>query len=110
MLHTNVAPTSAQALAKISMPERATLADLIELTIAQLMREGCKDVSAREAREELHRRYGRFEEMSTMSGRIANLIAAKRLVRDKANTRMCKITGETIAPLSVPAKQDRMFY
>jgi hypothetical protein len=105
-----VAPTSAQALRKISHGERRTLTDLIESVVAQAQRSGSKDLSMREVQAELLRAYGRQEELSTISGRVNALVESKRLLRDKINTRRCTITGQTIQPLSVPPVQERLCY
>lgn len=105
-----VTSTSRESLGQISLPVRKSLSDQIESVVASACRAGARDMSMKEAQAALLRVYGRTVELSSISGRVNELVAAKRLVRDKLNTRPCTVTGQAIHPLSVPAEQARMFY
>ena len=96
---TNIAPASRQALAAISLPDRKTKADLIEDVVADAMRAGRPNVSMREVQARLLAAYGLRVDMSTISGRVNELVAAGRLVRSKT-TRPCTVTGQGIHALS----------
>jgi len=106
----SIADTSRESLGQISLPARKSLSDQIESVIASACRSGAKDMSMKEAQAALARVYGRTVELSSISARVNELVAAKRLVRDKLNTRPCTVTGQAIHPLSVVAEQERMFY
>ena len=105
-----VADTSRQAVAQISNPARKTLGDLIESVVVAAMRAGAADLSMKEIQADLRRVYGRDVETASISGRVNELVAAKRLVRLDTSRRPCRITGHTIAPLSAPLVQERMWY
>lgn len=104
-----VTDTSRDAIASISLGKRKTLADEIEQAIAQRCKAGAKDVSMREVQQVLERNLGRRVEMSTISGRVNELVAAKRVVRDLLHKRTCSVTGAEIHALSVMPGQRRMF-
>jgi hypothetical protein len=104
------AQTSRQAVAEISGTVRKTLGDLIESVVASAMRSGARDLSMKEIQAELRRVHGRDVEVATISARVNELVTAKRLVRDAHGHRPCRITGKTVAPLTVPLVQERMFY
>jgi hypothetical protein len=96
---TNIAPASRQALASISLPARKTRADLIDDVVADAMRSGCSDVSMREVQARLMTTYDLRLDLSTISGRVNELVAAGRLIRSQA-TRPCSVTGQSIHALS----------
>lgn len=105
-----VAETSREAVAKISQPGRKSVSDLIEAVVVAAMRAGAADLSMKEIQADLRRVYGREVEVASISGRVNELVAAKRLVRLENNRRPCRVTGHTIAPLAAPMVQERMFY
>lgn len=92
---TNIAPASRQALAQISLPTRKTKADLIDDVVADAMRAGCQDVSMREVQARLMAAHGLRLDLSTISARVNELVAAGRLLRN-ATTRPCTVTGAGI--------------
>lgn len=96
---TNIAPASRQALASISLPARKTKADLIDDVVADAMRAGCPNVSMREVQARLLAAHGLRLDLSTISGRVNELVAAGRLLRSKT-TRPCTVTGQGIHALS----------
>lgn len=96
---TNIAPASRQALASISLPARKTKADLIDDVVADAMRDGCPNVSMREVQARLLASHGLRLDLSTISGRVNELVAAGRLLRSKT-TRPCTVTGQGIHALS----------
>lgn len=96
---TNIAPASRQALASISLPARKTKADLIDDVVADAMRAGCPNVSMREVQARLLASHGLRLDLSTISGRVNELVAAGRLLRSKT-TRPCTVTGQGIHALS----------
>lgn len=100
--------TSRQALTGISMRKRKTLADEVALAIEQIQRVS-GDASMREVQDHLERHLGRRVDVSSISARVNELEAAKRVVRDREMTRLCRITQQAIHPLSVPPEQRRMF-
>jgi hypothetical protein len=96
---TNIAPASREALASISLPHRKTKGDLIDDVVADAMRSGCRDVSMREVQARLMAAHGLRLDLSTISGRVNELVAAGRLLRSKT-TRPCTVTGQGIHALS----------
>lgn len=105
-----VADSSRASLDALGLKERKSISDQIVSVVAQAMRSGRKDLSMREVKAELRRVYGSDPDMSTISGRVNELVAAERLVRDKQNRRPCMVTGHLIEPVSVPAEQGRLCY
>lgn len=96
---TNIARASRQALASISLPHRKTKSDLIDDVVADAMRAGCQDVSMREVQARLMAAHGLRLDLSTISGRVNELVAAGRLIRS-TTTRPCTVTGQGIHALS----------
>lgn len=103
-----VANTSRESLAHVPLRERQNLSDQIHDVVAAALRNGAKDVSMREVQDVLWRVHGKRVDMSSISGRVNDLVAAKRLVRDTEHARPCQISGREIHPLSVPAQQGRL--
>ena len=68
-----------------------------------------KDLSLREIAKRYELIHSRTIDVGTVSARVSNLIAAKRLVRVEGSARACSISGKTVQPVSVPAQQARMF-
>jgi hypothetical protein len=103
-----VGATSRDSLHKIPKQKKQTLLDLVENVVRQAYARGVPNMSGKEIQDELQRMHGRFIEMSTLSGRIKSLIDMDRLTRDAVYTRPCRITGETISPVSAPPVQERI--
>lgn len=106
-MHT--ADTSRQALGSMTMRRRKSLIDEVEAAIIQLQRLGARDASMREVQQHLERHMGRRVDVSSISARVNELEAAKRVVRDRSCSRPCTVTGQAVHPLSVPPEQRRMF-
>lgn len=115
-MNSHVADTSRQSLAAVGLGGRKTLADKIFGVVQAAQRNGAKDMSMREIQQALASSSfddaGRplWVDVSSISGRGNELVAAERLVRDRLNTRPCRISGRLIEPLSVPARQERLCY
>lgn len=107
---TQIADTSRAALAKISPRGRMTISSQIETIVANACPAGSKGLSMQEIQEPLERAMARRVDMSTISARVNELVAAKRLIRDIANPRVCSQSGAMICPLSVAPQQVRAFY
>lgn len=110
---TGVADTSRDALAEISNGRRALVTDAIYDAVATAGRNWARDgrirddgCSMREVKAALAVA-GLDVDMSTISGRVAELIKSKRL-RRQAKKRPCRITGQFIGPLEVVPLVDRV--
>lgn len=101
--------TSREAIAGMSMHRRKLLLDEVAIAIEQLLQAGSKDVSMREIQRHMELHMGRRVDVSSISGRVNELEAAKRVHRDRQLTRPCKVTGKGVHPLTVPPEQRRMF-
>ena len=102
------ADTSRQALKGMSLRKRKTLADEVETAIAHIQRTS-GDASMGEVQDYLERHLGRRVDLSNISARVKELEAAKRVVRDRSMTRLCKFSKASIHPLTVAPEQQRMF-
>lgn len=113
MLDLQAPRTSAQALHKISNTKRKTLCDMIVDVVTQAQRKGAKDMSMREVQAALNEAYGRWVDVSTISGRVNELMAGNRLQRT-TEPRHCTISKALVQALSVPMQQatfeDRGYY
>lgn len=96
--------TSAQALHQISNGKAKNLCDMIVNVVTSAQRQGARDMSMREVQQALNDTYGRWVDLSSISGRVNTLITAKRLQRVTA-PRKCSISGAEVNALSVPAQQ-----
>lgn len=105
--HVNTAATSAQALQRIGNVKRKQLQDEIHDICIALHRNGASDISGKEIQAQYELIHGRRIEASTISSRVSNLIDAGRLVR-LPDTRPCRVTGNNIHPVQVPATQARL--
>lgn len=98
------ASTSRQALRQISPPQRKTLSDQIVDVVAQAQRRGERDMSMREIQRALNAAHGRWVDVSTISARANELVAAKRLQRT-TQPRPCTVSHAQVQALSVPMHQ-----
>ncbi len=108
--NTGTASTSAMARANLSVAELKSIGDYIESVVVHAMRGGARNMSMREIQQALLDRYGRKEDMSSISARVNALVKSGRLLRDKVNTRPCSVTGQYIQPISATPAQVGMFY
>lgn len=100
--------TSREAIASIGMRRRKSLADEVALAIQQIERIN-GDASMREIQNHLERHLGRRVDVSSISARVNELEAAKRVVRDREVTRLCRVTGQGIHPLSISPEWRQLF-
>lgn len=105
-----IASTSRESLSKISLPERQTTTAKIEAVVITAMRNGAPDLSMREIQAAFEAQHGRRIDLCFISARINELVAAKRLDRNKMITRPCSLSNSPIHPITAPAQQQRMFY
>ena len=104
-----VVDTSRQAHDRISLRSRKSLGDQIEGVVSRACRSGRRDMSMREVQVDLERLLERRVDVSTISARVNELVAAKRLVRDQEHTRACSISGQQIHPLTARLGQPALF-
>lgn len=101
--------TSCQAHAEISTSQRKYSVDLIYDIVAAAVRNGAIDMSLREIAHTYERIHGKRIDVGTVSARVTNLVTAQRLVRLPNADRACTLSGKTVSPVTVVAKQARMF-
>jgi hypothetical protein len=104
----SVADSSRQQLQRISLTRRKSMTDEIELTLRLGHQRGLVDMSMQEIQHDLEQRLERRIELSTISARVNELVTARRVVRDKENTRPCTRSKADIHPLSIPPTQARL--
>lgn len=104
----NVAETSLQAHSQIGMRKRKGQLDVIFDIVLGACRNGAADMSLREISAAFHRLHGKPIDVGTVSGRVTQLVAAERLVRVEGSERLCTLSGKTVHPVTVPAKQARL--
>lgn len=97
------------ALQSIGLLGMKTRADDVLLVIATACKAGVEDLTGREIQALYERRYGRRIESGTISARVSELLAARRILR-RPQTRICTVTREIAAPVYVVMKQTRMAY
>ncbi len=96
--------TSAQALGQISNAHRKKLDDMVVDVVASAMRAGARDMSMREAQAAINESYGRWVDLSSISGRVTLLVATGKLLRN-TEPRPCTVTAKVVNALSVPMRQ-----
>ena len=97
------------ALSAMGLLGMKTRADDVLLVIATACRAGVDDLTGREIQTLYERRYGRRIESGTISARVSELLAARRILR-RPQTRICTVTREIAAPVYVVMKQTRMVW
>jgi hypothetical protein len=97
------------ALQRMGLIGLKSRADDIFLVIATACRAGTEDLTGREIQALYERRYGRRIESGTISARVSELLAARRILR-RPQSRVCTVTREMAAPVYVVMKQVRMEY
>ncbi len=91
------------------MRQRKQQVDLIFDVVVAACRNGVQDMSLQEIAFTYERQHGRRIDVGTVSGRVTALVNAQRLVRLAGSERLCSISKKRVAPVTVPAKQARMF-
>jgi hypothetical protein len=108
MTSSSVTETSRDAYDQaISSGRTAALTDAIFKAVERAHRNGIKDMSGREIKEAIRDEFPRAD-CSDISGRVRELVRAKRLAKNKDQKRPCTITGFSIGPVSIPRIQDRI--
>jgi hypothetical protein len=97
------------ALQRMGLIGLKSRADDIFLIVATACRAGVDDLTGREIQTLYERRYGRRIESGTISARVSELLAARRILR-RPQSRVCTVTREMAAPVYVVMKQVRMEY
>lgn len=106
----NIAQTSRESLSQVSLTQRKNLSDTICDVVVAACRNGAADMSMKEIQHVMRNVHGMSVEMSSISGRVNDLVKAGRLLRDQLHMRTCSISQRDIHPLSAPAQQTRAFY
>lgn len=96
--------TSAEAFGQISNAQRKKLDDMIVDVVRQAMRSGARDMSMKEVQRAMNVQYGRWVELSSISGRVTMLVVDKKLLRT-TQPRPCSVSGKLVNALSVPMQQ-----
>lgn len=109
MISHNVAQTSREALASISVRERHTQNDDVLLVVTLACRAGVTDMTGQEVMVAYRERFGREMYPNVISRVFKSLVDGGRLVR-LAESRPCTISKKNAYPVTVPAKQAPMFY
>lgn len=92
----------------------AEMRKVLDICLAA-QRNGAQDLSGREVQVRYEAYYSQTsgkvvrKDMSSISGRINDLVTAGRLERLPLK-RQCSISGESIMPVRVPAMQSRLVY
>lgn len=105
----NVSETSRDAHASISIRERHTQNDDVFAVVAAACRTGAADMTGQEIMVAYRARFDRDMYPNVISRVVGSLLAGGRLVR-MGNKRTCTVSGKNAYPVTVPAKQERMFY
>lgn len=93
-----------EAISKGRIP---TLTNAIFRVVEAAHRNGIKDMSGREIKKALIAELPGVD-CSDISGRVRELVRAKRLFKNNDQKRPCTITGVLIGPVSIPRIQDRI--
>lgn len=104
---TTTSQASATALGQIGNVDKKTLCDkILDICIAA-QRRGQADSSGKEIQQRYEAIYGKRIDSGTVSARVNELVAAKRLDR-VAISRACTVSKRDIYPVRVPATQARL--
>lgn len=101
------ADTSAKALDAMGLRAMAGQRRKIFDIVVGAQRNGAKDLSLREIQARFEQREGQRIDVSTVSARVNNLVAAGWLQR-RADIRPCTVTGMGVHPVYAPEKQARL--
>jgi hypothetical protein len=89
---------------KKTQKQQRELLEVIELA----QRRGAVDLSLTELRDAFEQHFGRRIDVSRVSARVSELVAAKVLTR-REDSRPCAVTGKPVHPFFLPPKQTRLF-
>lgn len=81
--------------------------ELLEV-VDRAQRQGAQDMSLTELRDAYEQHFGRRIDVSRVSARVSEMVAAKVLARREL-TRPCAVTGKPVHPFFIPPKQTRLF-
>lgn len=105
----NTLDTSSAALAAVGVREMSRSLQVVYDVIALGMRCGRVDMSLQEIQELYESTNpGKRMDLNRVSARVADLVAAKRVVR-KSDTRPCSRSGKPIHPVHIEPTQPRLF-
>lgn len=105
----NTLDTSSAALRAVGVRAMSRSLQEVYDVIALGMRRGRVDMSLQEIQELYESTNpGKRMDLNRVSARVADLVAAKRVVR-KADTRPCSRSGKPIHPVFIPPSQPRLF-
>lgn len=99
--------TSAQALDAMGLRRMAGQRREVFDIVVGAQRNGARDLSLREIQQRYEARHGKRIDVSIISARVHNLVAAGWL-RRRDDVRRCDITGMAVHPVYVPEKQARL--
>ena len=99
--------TSAQALDAIGLRAMAGQRRKIFDVVVAAQRSGAVDLSLREIQQRFELREGKRIDVSTVSARVNNLVAAGWLHR-RSDIRPCRVTGHGVHPVYVLPQQERL--
>lgn len=105
----NVSQTSREALASISTRTRHTQNDDVFAVVAAACGAGVADMTGQEIMLAYRARFDREMYPNVISRVVGSLVDGGRLVRI-TESRACTVSGKNAYPVTVPAKQERMFY
>ena len=106
----NIADTSREALAAISVPKRQSQANDVLLIVTLACKAGASDMSGQEIKKAFKAHFDREIDASTVSARVNGLVAAGRLIRATQSRSCSCFPHPTVRPVFVPVTQARMFY
>ena len=104
---TTSAGTSAQSLRAIGLHGFKSSADKVFDICLAAQRNGAADLSLSEIRSRYELQHSHRFDLSSVSGRVSNLVSAGRLER-LSIARPCSVTGRNILPVRVPMVQTRL--
>ena len=104
---TGAAYTSAASLQGMGLGNIKTLQDQVLDICWIAQRGGAKNLSLREIQKRYELKYSRRLDISSISGRVHNLVVANRLERLE-QSRECSVTGRQILPVCIPMTQARL--
>lgn len=107
-MRTNVQDTSIDAYKRMPARTLARSCDRVHECVAQGMRDGHADMSLQEIKAAYYAKWGSRIDLSSVSGRVNELVAAARLQRLES-TRACSVTGRQIHPVCIPKVQRSLF-
>ena len=108
-MRTNVQDTSIDAYRSMPVRKRATQADQIHSIVETFCSSWGKDLSLNEIKRLWRRLYKKDIELSTVSARVNELVAAGRLERLDTIRKCTVIKDSSIHPVRIPEGQRGLF-